>query len=347
MINTYSLGTVSFELKEEIGQEGKNSTAYIAYDHQLDAEIVIKKIKKTAFDSVDNFFNESKILYLSSHPNVVGIQYSCQDDDNVYVAMPYYKLGSLNSRMNSRFLTVREIIILGCQICSGLHNIHSKKLIHFDIKPDNILLSDREEALISDFGLSKHTNFLGKASQDRMYFKMIPPEALNGSEFTKSFDIYQLGLTLYRMCNGNPIFYEQFNQYGSISSFDRDRFRFDVRNGRFPKREIFLEHIPEKLRKVIKKCLDPEPSNRYNATIEVGNALAEIEGKTLDWQFYLSPPERVWTKKTETSQYRLVVSNDGTSLAEKRSNAGSSRKIRKYCKQDLTSQEIKDFLGGH
>lgn len=348
MINLYNLAQVSFLLGNEIGQEGKNSKTYIAHDIQLDAEIVIKKILKNEIDSIDTFFNESRILYLSSHPNVVQIHYACQDDDSIYIAMPYYKKGSLNNLINSRFLTVREIIVFGCQIASGLHNIHSKKLIHFDIKPDNILLSERGEALISDFGLAKNANISGKASQDRMYFKMIPPEALNGSEFTVLFDIYQLGLTLYRMCNGNSNFYEQFHKYGETpSSLDRDKFRFDVQNGRFPNRSAFLEHIPEKLRKIIKKCLEPNPSDRYCAMIKVANALADIDGNTLDWEFSQSSLSKAWTKRTGEREYNLIISSDGTSKAEKITASGNTTQIRDYCNLNLTTKDIKRFLGDY
>jgi len=347
MINIYNFAQVSFNLKSEIGQEGKNSNTYIADDHQLGAEIVIKKIAKKNLDSLDTFFNESKILYLSSHPNVVQIHYACQDNDNIYIAMPYYKNGSLNNLINSKFLTVREIVVLGCQIASGLHNIHSKRLIHFDIKPDNILLSERGEALISDFGLSRHTDITGKAFQDRMYIKMLPPEALNGDQFTALFDVYQLGLTLYRMCNGNSNFYAQFHAYGeTTSSFDRDKFRFDIRNSRFPNRSAFLEHIPEKLRKIIKKCLEPEIINRYRATIEVANALAEIDGNTLDWQFSQTDVSKVWTKLINDREYKLAIASDGTSLAEKKTLSKVTR-IPDYCKQSLTSRDIKKFLGDY
>jgi eukaryotic-like serine/threonine-protein kinase len=348
MINLYNLAQVSFELKTEIGQEGKNSNTYIAHDPQLNAEIVIKKISKQKIDSIDCFFDESKILYLSSHPNVVQIHYACQDCDNIYIAMPYYRNGSLNSLINSRFLTVREIVVFGCQIASGLHNIHSKKLIHFDVKPDNILLSERGEALISDFGLAKHIDFSGKASQDRLYFKMFPPEALNGCEFTVLFDIYQLGLTLYRLCNGNSDFNGQFYTYGvTPSSFDRDRFRFDVRNGRFPNRSTFLEHIPEKLRKIIKKCLDPKPSDRYCAIIEVANALAEIDGNSLDWQFSQLNSDKVWRKRTDNREYKLTISSDGSSQAEKITASGNVTRMRDYCQSNLTPKDIKKFLGDY
>jgi len=67
---------------------------------------------------------------------------------------------------------------------------------------------------MSDFGLAKRMNFMGRASQDRPYFTMVPPEAIGRDQFDRTFDIYQLGLTLYRMCNGNSFFYNQLNAYG-------------------------------------------------------------------------------------------------------------------------------------
>ena len=176
MLKPYNKANLSFDLLSEIGHEGGNSEVYIAKDHQLDAELVIKKIPKSKLSNEDEYFAESSILYLSSHPNVVPIHYACEDADYIYLAMPHYSKGSLNSLINGRFLTVREIIRYSTQFLSGLHNIHSKRLIHFDIKPDNILFSDQGEALLSDFGLAKQLTITGVAGQDRIYGRMTPPD---------------------------------------------------------------------------------------------------------------------------------------------------------------------------
>lgn len=346
MLRPYSKAELSFELRTEIGQAGSNSKAHIAHDPQLDAEIVIKQVKKSDLDSVDAFFDESKTLYLSTHPNVVPVHYACHDADCIYIAMPYYKRGSLNALIESRYLTVREIVTLGCQICSGLHNIHSKGLVHFDIKPDNVLLSDRGEALISDFGLSRPVGLSGAAGQDRLYFKMRPPEAYDTAEFTPTFDIYQLGLTLYRMCNGNDDFYEQFYEFGETTlAFDRDAFKFAVRNGRFPDRTRFEEHIPERLRRLIKKCLEPGPADRFQAAIEVANELAQVEER-LDWQFSKDGGKRVWVKTEEERQYKLTVDENSASVAEKiMLSSGRRTRIAAYCSHSITSRDIRKFLG--
>ncbi len=344
MIKPYNKAEVSFDLRTEIGHEGANSTTFIAYDHQLDAEIVIKKIAKSDLDSVDTFFDESKILHLSSHPNVVPIHYACQDADNIFIAMPYFRLGSLNKLINSRFLTVREIVTLGCQIASGLHNIHSKRLVHFDLKPDNVLLSDRGEALISDFGLSKKLNAAGLAGQDRLYMKMRPPEAYDRPEYTPVFDIYQFGITLYRMCNGNAAFHDQFNRFGlTPATFDRDGFKFDVRNGRFPDRNIFEEHIPQRLKRLIKKCIEPDPANRFQAAIEVANELAQVDDR-LDWQFSMNGTDRSWVRRNVDKAYQLTVDDQNTSVAEKTMASGRKTRIAPYCKNDIRSTDIRRFL---
>ena len=65
--------------------------------------------------------------------------------------------------------------------------------------------------MLSDFGQAKQTNYSGVAVQDRLCGKMIPPEALDTDQLTRTFDIYQISLTLYRMCNGNDKFYRQFS----------------------------------------------------------------------------------------------------------------------------------------
>jgi serine/threonine protein kinase len=150
----YNKAEVTFDLVREIGTDGQNSRTFVATDHQLNAEIVIKQIAKASLASPVNFFDESKALYASAHPNVVQIHYGCEDADSIYLAMPYYRRGSVKNLITNRHMTVREIVTAGCQILSGLHNIHSKGLIHFDVKPDNVLLSDRGEALLSDFGLA-------------------------------------------------------------------------------------------------------------------------------------------------------------------------------------------------
>jgi serine/threonine protein kinase len=345
MFKPYNKAEVTFDLITEIGQSGHNSRTFVSKDHQLDAEIVIKQIPKAKLASASNFFDEARMLYASAHPNVVQIHYACHDNDYVYVAMPHYKKGSVARLITGRHMTVREVVTAGCQVLSGLHNIHSKGLIHFDVKPDNILMSDRMEALLSDFGLAKQMNLNGVALQDRLYFKMVPPEAVVGDTFDLTFDIYQFGLTLYRMCNGNESFYTQHARYGSGSSFDRDQFKFDVRNGRFPDRKAFASHIPSRLRTIVKQCLETDSSKRYGSAVDVANALALVDGPTLDWRLAESPNKRVWTKDDHGNHYEFTVYQDNSCQCFKMVGSGQPRRVAEGCRASISVSETQKFLG--
>ncbi|MGO6930057.1 serine/threonine-protein kinase, partial [Rhizobium ruizarguesonis] len=249
--------------------------------------------------------------------------------------------GSVKSLMGTRFLSVREIVRFGCQVLSALHNIHAKGLVHFDIKPDNILLSDRNEALLSDFGQAKWIDDEGFARPDGVYTRMIPPEFFEVHEYTSASDIYQLGLTLYRMCNGDGHF------YGQLAQYDGDTFRPAVAAGKFPDRKAFLPHIPSRLRRVIQKCLQVNPTDRYGSALEVANELALVDGEILDWQFDNTSGDNVWSKATDGVSYRLVVKANGQSEMTKSKDGGKAQRVTAGCLVGATIKQVEKILGSY
>ncbi|HBU85675.1 MAG TPA: serine/threonine protein kinase [Paenibacillus sp.] len=279
---------LTFHLGEEIGGEGLNSKTYMAHDPQLDATIVVKAMTKFSFNDQLEYFNESKMLYSSRHPNIMVINYACEDDDHVYLSMPYYAKGSLNSLLNRKYLTVREIIKYSLDFLSGLHYIHTKSLIHFDVKPTNIIINDSNRALITDFGLSKYSDDDGFASFDKAYRRHYVPEAFVTTDHTSQYDIYQAGLTLYRMCNGNDDFNTQC----------MDLSRESISNGTFPARDRFLPHIPNGLRRCIKKALEVNPDKRYQTVIELMNAVSAVN-ENLDWTYTKNDDVEKWSFDSE------------------------------------------------
>lgn len=337
----YQKAQVSFKKLEEIGQEGQNSKVYRAHDEYLDTELVIKEVEKKPGFNADEYFSEARTLYRSAHPNVVQVSYACEDDDKIYVASPFYKNGSLRKKLIGKFLTVKEILRYSTHILNGLHNVHSKGLIHFDIKPDNILISDRDEALIADFGLTQTINSEGIAKQPMLYIKQLPPESFGNKEkeFDNRFDIYQIGLTMYRMCIGNKQFDEQFTKYKT-----GDQFALDVIAGKFPDRKAYPLHIPKKLQRVINKCIKPNPGDRYGAAIEVVNALADIDGSILHWEYIPGERETTWRKELDGIVKSITIFSDGSSKAYKQKVESHPRKVNPFCKSNITDSEIIRFL---
>lgn len=346
MLKPYNIADVAFQLDQEIGGEGRNSQVFIAHDPQLNAQLVIKKVQKIGMDSA-SYFSESSGIYASAHSNVVPIHYACQDADHIYLAMPYYMNGSLKQLMNRGFLTVRQIVVFATQFLSGLHHIHSQKLVHFDIKPDNILLSERGEALVADFGLAKARGLNGLAEQDMHYGKMAPPEAYQLVQYDQRYDIYQVGLTLFRMCVGDAQFYAQFNSHVVNGVFDSHGFRHAVVNGQFPNTgsDVFPEHIPDALIKVVRRCLQ-NVDDRYTSAIDVVNDLAPIEGELLDWQYSEGQVGRRWVKKVDSMIYTLDMDANRASVAKKGRDGGQERRVNEYCAV-LNRQSTKRFLREH
>jgi len=345
MLNTTRTAELSFHINQEIGQEGKNSRVFTARDLQLNADIVVKKMRKADFSDMDEYFNESSLLHLSTHPNVVPIYYACQDSDHVFLAMPYFSRGSLKKRMADSPVSVREIIVWSTQVLGGLHNIHSKKLIHFDVKPDNILFSDRGEALLSDFGLTKQTTFNGVADQDRIYGNMVPPEAFSTSDFNNQFDIYQFGLTLHRMCVGDKSFYDEYTAFMEGGTLNRLRFKHAVVNGQFPNKSRYPEHIPQALINTINRCLATDLAHRYDSAIDIVNDLSDIDGELLDWALSYEGLKRKWHKTHADGRvFELTVDENGASVARKTSAAGNTQRVTEYCKSQLGRAETKRFL---
>lgn len=330
---------LNFETIKEIGQEGKNSQVFLAHDKQLDGEIVVKKILKSKIINPTDYYEEAKKLYASTHSNVVKVNYGCSDTDHVYIAMPFYKNGSLKSIIASKNLTIREIIRYSIQFLSGLHHIHSKGLIHFDVKPDNILISDSNEAHLSDFGLTKAMNTFGFASPEQIYSKQVPPETFTSTDKTIHFDIYLAGLTIYRLLNGEGHFHQQLSSFKTQPDYISS-----ISNGSFPSRTNYLPHIPLKLQRIVNKALSVNITDRHKNVLELINELSDVD-ENLDWRFVSSATTEEWERDNGTHTYKVKVdftdSKNISIITTKTNNiTATSQRETANCHNNLTTSNV-------
>lgn len=324
--------TTSIDLTklEPLNKEGKNSLVYSYHDKQLGKDFIVKVIEnQTAYkqygsDYINNLFTESKVLYANRHPHIVDIQYASYDEENVYISMPKYKNGSLDAIINKRYLTVREIIKFSLEFLSGLHYIHTNNLVHFDVKPTNILLNDNMKAVLTDFGLAKYVNEYGLATPDMIYNTHKPPEFFKNEKLSNKSDIYQAGVTLYRLCNGNATFKEQF--------YSSKNWEKDVMCGNLPNRKIYLPHIPKSLQKIINTAMEINPDKRYDTVLDMINKLSNIS-ENLDWIFEeVGTNQFVWSRINEAGTHNDCIimtdlGNDNYNIGAKKVNLSTNATI--------------------
>lgn len=270
----------NLEIIEKINSEGVNSALYLVKDIQLGSIFILKQIAKGNFKQANKYFEESTKIYNLKHPNIIPINTASYDENYIYITMPYFKRGSLYSLLQRGNLSVRQIIKYSLDFLSALDYMHSKGIIHCDIKPNNILIGDNNNAVLTDFGSALYLNRLGNARLKNVYYKHIAPEQCSNSIISKKIDIYQIGTTLYRMCNGNEEYDKQAKRYKDLNSL-----KLACAKGRFPIRKKYLPHIPKSMINIVEKCMKINPEERYKNVLEIMNDISLID-ENLDWNYY-------------------------------------------------------------
>jgi serine/threonine protein kinase len=202
-----------YKILELLG-EGGMATVYKAYDTRLEREVAIKVIRRDAFppDDMDmllkRFEREAKSLGRLSHPNIVGVIDYGEFEGSPYLVMVYLSGGTLKDRLGYP-MPWREAVQMILPIAQALDYVHDHNIINRDVKPSNILMTEKGQPMLTDFGLVKifgekekdstnlTTSGTGLGTPDYM-----APEQWTG-EPTALSDLYSLGVVLYEMITGH------------------------------------------------------------------------------------------------------------------------------------------------
>jgi serine/threonine protein kinase len=273
------LGIIRYQRTGVIGVgEGMNSNVYRAFDPYLRRDIAVKVVSKAAFgNDFDSYCNEARAMFAAAHPNIVGIEYVCETADEFHLALPLFANGSLRSRIDQSPLGLKDSLKVAQGVLAGLSRIHASDFLHLDLKPANILFDDDDRALISDFGQSRRMSSIGTVMYPPVYKWTMPPEVWTSHVATVESDIYQMGVLLYRIMNGDGVYRLQ----KSAISSDAELLRL-IQRGRFPDSRLFLPHVPRRMRTLIRKALQVNPTERFHSASEFAVFLGRIN-LPLDW----------------------------------------------------------------
>lgn len=261
-----------YRLLEKIG-EGGAAEVFRARDARLDRIVAIKLLRQqyTHDDSSRRrFVVEAKAAAALAHPNIVDIyDFGEAEDGAMFLAMRYIDGKNLKDILHKRGrLSPSETIAIAIQACHALSAAHSKGLIHRDVKPQNIMIDERGNAHLTDFGVVKALSG-PSLTQSGMTFgtaAYLSPEQATGEPVGPPSDIYALGCVMYECLTSQPPF---TGDSAAIVAYKQ------VWEQPRPLHEVAPEVLPS-LESVIMRCLNKDPHRRYPDAMALAGDLESL-----------------------------------------------------------------------
>ena len=251
-----------YEIIMKIGSGGM-ADVYKAKDHVLNRLVAIKVLKQeysTDATFVKKFRVEAQSAAGLSHPNIVNV-YDVGEDDGVYfIVMELVQGITLKNYIDMKGkLDIREALNISVQIASGLSAAHENRIIHRDIKPQNIIMSRDGKVKLTDFGIAKVADSTTVTTTAAGTVHYISPEQARGGYSDERSDIYSLGITMYEMVTGRVPFEGETNVAVAL---------MHIQSEITPPRQL-EPSIPVSFEKIILKCTQKKPERRYASAREL------------------------------------------------------------------------------
>ena len=255
-----------YEVIEKIASGGMSNVfqAKRLHDNKIVAIKLIRDSMAKNKEAVKRFCAEAKLVMSLNHPNIVKVFSLENSKKNPFITMEYIEGYTLRGLLNEKnMLDNRTIINISMNIAKGLEYIHSKGIIHKDIKPKNILTDTT--AKISDFGIASYgpTEYAHRQGAP----SYMSPEQVRGRNIDHRTDIYSLGITMYEMATGQVPF------KGSV---DREILTKHLGLKPRPIKQINSKIHPN-IESTIMKMLEKSPTNRYHTASMLQLDLSEID----------------------------------------------------------------------
>jgi serine/threonine protein kinase/tetratricopeptide (TPR) repeat protein len=268
-----------YKILEQIGKGGMG-VVYKAEDTKLKREVAIKFLPRhIAADSEERerFKIEAQAAAALNHNNIATIHNIEETEDEMFIVMEYIEGQELKDKIAAGALPVEEVLRISSQISSGLQAAHSKGIVHRDIKSANIMLTKDGQVKVMDFGLAKISGgrMVTKAGTTLGTAAYMSPEQTRGQEVDSRTDIWSLGVIMYEMLTGLLPFQGEYEQAMSYAILNEDQASL----------ASIKSDIPADLERIVNKCLQKDPSDRYQHVDELMVDLRQLkkESDTQEW----------------------------------------------------------------
>jgi non-specific serine/threonine protein kinase len=262
------LRAAGFDDAIEIGRGGFG-IVYRCTQVALDRAVAIKVLTAELNENRERFLREQRAMgRLTGHPNIVSVlQVGETESGYLYLVMPYHRQGSLQARIQRQGpLSADEV--LGVKMADALASTHRLGIVHRDVKPGNILLTDYGEPALSDFGIA---HIAGAFTTATGTFTGSPaftaPEILSGDPPSRASDVYALGATLFAALTGHAA-YERRSGEQLVAQF--------LRIASEPAPDPRESGVPDDVSAVIERAMARDPADRPSAHM-LGEELRQLQ----------------------------------------------------------------------
>ncbi|HYI09779.1 MAG TPA: protein kinase [Thermoanaerobaculia bacterium] len=278
-----------YEILQPIGSGGMGDV-YRARDSRLDRDVAVKVLPDRYGRDIEarqRFEREAKAVAALAHPNILSIHDYGSTDEAAYSVTELLEGQTLRQRLNEGPMVWRKVVEIGSALADGLAAAHAKGIIHRDLKPENVFLTDDGRVKILDFGIAQ---LVRQEPQDpnadpttmpTAPMKTDPhtvvgtagymaPEQLRGEPVDATADIFSLGCVLYEMATGKAAFLRRtvIDSLSAILTDTPDVFTTSQRL------------IPFELARVIQRCMEKSPAQRFQSARDLSFALRAIGTST-------------------------------------------------------------------
>ena len=260
-----------FKILSELGAGGMG-VVYKARDDSLNELVALKMLKTTVFDDaerLDALKEELKIARRISHPNVLRTFDFGELEGVPFISMEYVRGITLRQLLDrSGQLPLSAGLRLARQLCRGLAAAHSDGVLHRDIKPENLIVEHTGNAKLMDFGIAQRISRRSSQESDGSIVGTpfyLAPEQLESKEADERSDLYACGVVFYELFTGQLPYPSTGNLIQLI--------QLKMKEEPTPPRQHW-ETMPVGLERIIMRCMERDPANRYN---DVAILLEELE----------------------------------------------------------------------
>ncbi len=260
-----------FEQFVEIGRGGFG-VVYRARQPALDRMVAIKFLASSLNQSGrERLAREARAMgALSGHPNIVPVlDVGIPAKGEPYLVMPYFARGSLADQVGAQGrVPWQDVVRIGVKLAGALESSHRLGILHRDVKPGNVLVSDYGEPELADFGLARVAGGFETTSRHiTASVAHAPPEILDGRAPSVSSDIYSLASTLYALIAGTPAF---------TMGEDESLVALYLRVASAPVPDLRGLGVPDSLCKVLESAMSKKPDDRPASAAAFGRQLQEV-----------------------------------------------------------------------